>query len=460
MKKFQSILPDMTFFGSVIFLFACLMPTLLIAQIITPLQGLSAFKYKGAFLLTPPAGTLNNSRGIIDVNPKNNSIIHMNFGGLTEYPIPEIVNSENIADLKTNTTVIQTTRRIYEPGVNLLNPNGNDRDTGVKLIDNKIVMNSALFYDGTGQNRDTTYIVENASDIANSATRGFLRLQGAVHSAGWISEIPTYYQDEFGDSTYIFGFSSELAINGRSSLGPTAFLVDKNQLFSGIIDVPAFALMDFGLSNPLIKPEAALLTAEPFSWNNYGYNTTALIYKADGTAEAPRDADGNVITIGNDMWTEMSAATFGFIVPGTSTYAVFGWSAGHDSGIGYKIIQDNGVKCGGPCPYDPNDVYNHYWFFDVDDFIEVRNGTKQASSIVPYDYGKFPVPFQFNPFANRAEFHPIGGGAFDKTTNTLYLSIRDGGKVGAFDNPPVFLAYEIDVPYPPNPPTNLNITVK
>ena len=65
----------------------------------------------------------------------------------------------------------------------------------------------------------------------------------------------------------------------------------------------------------------------------------------------------------NNLWTELSAAHYGFIIPNTSSYLVIGKSGGHNSGIGYKITQDNGRECGGPCSVKAGDSYNYFWFF-------------------------------------------------------------------------------------------------
>ena len=51
------------------------------------------------------------------------------------------------------------------------------------------------------------------------------------------------------------------------------------------------------------------------------------------------------------IWNFLSEAVYGFIVPGTSTFAVFGSSGGVNSGIGYKLTQDNGNLCEGYCSY-------------------------------------------------------------------------------------------------------------
>ena len=72
----------------------------------------------------------------------------------------------------------------------------------------------------------------------------------------------------------------------------------------------------------------------------------------------------------NAVWTHLSQARFGFIVPGTSTYATFGSSGGHQSGVGYKLERPNANPCGGYCPQDPSDQYNYYWLWDMKDLLK------------------------------------------------------------------------------------------
>jgi len=60
---------------------------------------------------------------------------------------------------------------------------------------------------------------------------------------------------------------------------------------------------------------------------------------------------------------------------GTRTYAVFGYSSGHNSGIDYKATQDDGAACHGPCSYEAADIDNYYWLFDMNDLMAVKQGS-------------------------------------------------------------------------------------
>ena len=101
----------------------------------------------------------------------------------------------------------------------------------------------------------------------------------------------------------------------------------------------------------------------------------------------------------NKMWTLSSGASFGFIIPGTRTYLTLGKSAGHESGIGYKIEQNNGHKCGGPCPYDASDYYSFYWAWDVVDLLKAKLNLTMPYNLQPYEHGKFPLPARYKGLA-------------------------------------------------------------
>ena len=153
--------------------------------------------------------------------------------------------------------------------------------------------------------------------------------------------------------------------------------------------------------------------------------------------------DINNKTGSNKVWTEVSEAKYGFIVPGTSTYAIFGINGGIDSGIGYKATRTDGSVCPGPCAFDPSDNYNFFWFYDVFDFLAVRRGDMQPYEVKPYLYGKLDVPFQYNHFHKKRTFMPINGAAYNKKENRVYLSISGAGQQSRFSSTPVMVGYDI-----------------
>jgi hypothetical protein len=428
-----------------------------IDEVDLPLTDITSFVYEGAFRLAPSTGSLDFSEGVIAYNPTNNSLfvaadIAKNQFLIGEYAIPEVLPIKDIYQLNASTDDIQAMTPIFATNSSF-NTDRLDRITGMAVISGKLVVNAVRWYDASADNTQTTMVLDNANNIAASPKDEFLRLNGADHLAGWISEIPQQLKPQFGNSTYIFGNASNYSIDSRWSIGPSVFLVDENDLFSGGNAIPSVPVVDFNLTNYLSIDDPAV---SHLPWDVYGYNTTSLTAFPDGRSEAAKDANGNVITIGNDLWTVVSTAAYGFMIPGTRTYAVIGTSGGHNGGLGYKLQREDRT-CGGPCSYDKDDVYNYYWLWDINDYIKVLNGELLPHEVRPYQYGEFQVPFQFVRDTKEPQIWVIGGATFDKINSDLYVSIPGRGKVGNFDYPPLFLKYHIDVRLP-NPPSDLSIT--
>jgi hypothetical protein len=342
---------------------------------------------------------------------------HNHHQAIAEFEINEFLDRDYLDELPLALTNGQPFQEILTRA-----PSGNDQRldkiTGIGLVEGALVVNAAKWYDGAGDNNDTTLIFSDANDISGSDVTGFLKLQDRVHAAGWITKIPNRLQERLGGDL-IFGYASNLSINSRSSMGPSAFVVDSKNLMSTETQgsVETRALMDFSVVNPL--------------------------------AEDRYNEGGN-----NDLWTEVSTAQTGFIVPGTNTYAVFGTSGGHASGIGYKITQDNGNLCGGPCPYESGDYYNYYWLFDVEDFISVTQGEMLPHQIRPYDYGVFDLPFDdWNGKVNT-----ISGAYHHFESNSLYLML---GKVddsqSRYETAPLMLKFQIETVSRPSSPTSITV---
>jgi hypothetical protein len=133
----------------------------------------------------------------------------------------------------------------------------------------------------------------------------------------------------------------------------------------------------------------------------------------------------------NDLWTHLSRAVYGMIVPGTRSYITVGHSGGHGpEGVCYKCR-----GCGGYCSVDPSDNAFFYWFYDVEDLIAVREGTMRAGDVRPYAYGPWDPPFGTDE---------IGGGAYDASSGLLYLSMqRADNRQGTYSTPPVIVAFRI-----------------
>lgn len=386
------------------------------------LLSISDLSYQGAARID--ISTFGESRmayteGTFAVSPNLASIFvvgHTQHQAIAEFSLPQLSMAQEIPNLPMakNKQPFYTVFDRVPTG----NPDGINRITGLELVSGNLIANGVQYYDGDANNTDTTFVIEDPMDLKNSPITGFLKLAARAHATGWITPIPPRYQDSFkGD--YIFGYASNYAINSRSSMGPSAFSVNISNVLNANSGSKILmeTLLDYSIENPLAQD----------AYNHSGEN---------------------------DLWTEVSKAFIGFIVPGSDTYAVFGSTGGLTSGIGYKITQDNGFQCGGPCPYKASDIYNYYWFYKVNDLLSVSRGEKLPYELTPYDYGEFKLPFQNQDTIPKL----IIGASFDEASNTLFFMLGGADKLQSqYEKAPLILSYRIDLTSRPLPPSSISI---
>jgi hypothetical protein len=316
--------------------------------------------------------------------------------------MPELVESETITDLNMAGAPAQ-------PFVEVLgrtggNPQALDRIGGMKVIDGELVINAYEYYDAPADNTHTTLVVRDVADLAGSTVDGFYSFAGAAHASGWISDVPAEWQSALG-GTMITGNSSGQPIIGRLSVGPSAFVFDPADVVGTSTvpnPIPTTAILDYDLSTPLHDD------------------------LSNDTGE-------------NDLWTHLSRAVYGFIVPGTRSYVTLGHTGGHGpEGVCYKCVPNGETaECGGYCARDPDDHALYYWFYDVDDLVAVHDGSMMPYEVRPYAYGEFPSPFSTDT---------MGGGSYDADSGLLYLTMQGADRdQGDYANPPVIVAFRIDV---------------
>ena len=361
-------------------------------------------EYVGGFripLSTKGESRIAYSQGVFALRPNKNAFFivgHAHHQAIAELEIPELSKSKTISDW--NFATFNQPFSLIIPRASSGNPQKINRITGMKEIEEQLIVNGMEYYDGDANVRDTTLIVREADHLERSKIDGFFQLQGAAHASGWISEIPALWRKEL-NSEYLVGNASALPINSRLSIGPTAFTAH----FFGVLNgeeksglILTNSLMDFSLKHPIAPDQ---------------YNKS----------------------LKNNLWTELSAAHYGFIIPNTSSYLVVGKSGGHNSGIGYKITQDNGRLCGGPCSVKAGDNYNYFWLFDVADFVSVKAGEKQ-----PYQ----PRPYQFGFFDTVNTSSYIIGADYHKDTGLLYVVYSGEDKYQSqYEAAPVVRVYKI-----------------
>lgn len=396
-----------------LFLLAAYASTLVAAPSSQPkqylLSELSNFEYIGAFRF--PIQTIGGSRlayinGNFAINPQSNSVFitgHEYHQAIAEFMILVLKQEKNPAKLN-----LAENLQVFSPILlnesRLKNSQGLNRISGMEIIEGELFVNAVEYYDAPANNTETTFIIRDIYDLKKSKIDGLFNLEGKAHSAGWMTKLSGKWRSVFAAS-YLHVYAGNIPINSRLSMGPSAF-VSYIDSFAGIDEhdglIPTRKLMDFSIHKPMIKD---------------------LYNKA-----------GN-----NNIWTEVSSAYYGFIVPNTDYYLVLGTSGGHESGLGYKAKQINGHQCGGPCAIDPDDYYNFYWIFNVNDFVDVKNKKKKPWELSPQYYGKLNMPF-----SPKKKAINLIAADFDDKNQILYILLENIDKSQSnYEIAPVMLAYKL-----------------
>ena len=242
----------------------------------------------------------------------------------------------------------------------------------------KLLVNGAIYYDGSGANTTTSLIVDDSANLAGSTITGQFGIVGAQHLTGWF--VPSFDWSSSIGYDYIMGGGQGLAIVSRLSAGPSLFGVDPSAVFSATDggSVPSSPLMDFSLSNPLSGDRL-----------NYG-----------GTKKG-RDEG----MVNNDLMTGKSNHSCGFVIPGTRTYMVMG------RGSGLLPLSD---------------AEDLYWHGSITDFAS-KNGTIFYKGNVNAQgeawTGSGPAPAEYTRIENKAGSDGAAGyETYDsEDTGTQYL---------------------------------------
>jgi len=344
--------------------------------------------YQGAFRANAGGESDSNyAVGTLGYNPNQNSLFMAGHGqqtAIAEFKIPNTLSlSSNVQDTEE--------AEVLQSYVNLLDDHTSDTITGMLAYNDKLLVTSEVWYDASGSNLDNVQ----ALDIGNiaSSSKDIKRLAGAARVAGYMSVIPSSIRSILGGD-YLVGWASNYSITSRYSQGPSLAVFDPQDAVDNALDVPT-----------VIKQV-------------YPFGTGDLV---PGGYEYKMDI--------SPIWGPGAKAKYGFIVPNTSIFMLVGSNFGLHSGVGYKITQDDGRLCGGPCQYEADDKYNYYWLFDVNDIV----ADPDLSDAQPFSYGKWMMPFTGK----------IIGAAYDPGTERLYMSLSDAGRTGNYDRPPLIVSYEV-----------------
>jgi hypothetical protein len=376
---------------------------------------ISGLKYIGAFRL--PTGTfgessVNYAQGPIEYNAVRNSLYivgHSHQQAIAEFSVPEIKNTGRIEDLETASPPVQIFSQILNRATDG-NPQNLDRIGSLKLMTidgkTKLLVGAYIYYDAPGTGTHSHLIIEDPDNLSNSKITGYFEMNGKPgHTSGWISPIPVPWQDYLG-GTHIAGMSSGYPIIGRLSVGPTAFSFSEDDINTTGLNISSIKLLDFSLNE-----------------------------------KERLHIDISNESLGNDIWTHLSRAVYGLVIPGTCSYLTIGNSGGHTNTVCYKCTQNDGNLCGGYCSPDTSDYYNYFWLWNIHDLLQVKNGELNAYDPRPYAYGNLDIPFHSN------EHFDFGGASYDPLSNRLFVSLLKGDNLsaieGQYDRPPLILVYKL-----------------
>jgi len=361
-----------------------------------PLINQNNLSYLGAF--TVPKGAFGSSTfayggTAIAFNPVNNSLFMVGHDwdqAIAEIKIPTTLSTSGNWNNLPTAAVLQPFQDVQSriPNFSL---EGNSKIGGLQVINGQLYGTFYEFYDG-----DTDAVAShfrfNSTNLS-SPLSGLFQVgnMGGGYVGGYMAPVPAEWQPSFG-APYMTG-QAALAIIGRTSSGPAAFGFDPQSL--GSTPAPAIPYVYYPLDHQLGN-----MVGSP----NWLFNGT----------------------------TEIRGMTF---IPGTRTVLFYG-SNGTNS-IGYGMPEDfNDNNRKDKTYHSQNGAYSYeVWAYDANDFLAVKNGTKQPWEIRPYTTWFFDVP------TPEGAKH-LGGVAFDPATNRLYVSQLNAGFDG-FDVYPIVQVYQV-----------------
>lgn len=351
------------------------------------------------------------ANGRLAYNPDANSVFidsHRYDDAVAEFQVPEVLGMASDPAQLPKATMKQGFTRVLDAATSG-NPQGIDELGGMAYINGELVIQGYRWNDVNGGNSHTTVVVRNPDSLATSVVDGYFELEGGGTTLNYVSPVPELWQGELG-ATHLAGSGGGIRGIQRTSVGPSLYTFNPAGMSGDSGPVGAQPWLGYTVDTAL----SSTLYSHEDSWGSWdAYNHTGM------------DSD---FAQSNTLWTHISAAWFGFIVPGTRTFAVIGHSGMHESGGGYGITQWDGNKCHGTCPYDPNDEYPYIWLYDLNDIL----AASAVHEPIPYDYGRFDNRFpQGMPTA----------GAFDPASGKLFLLNRAATKAGNGGSP-VIAAYQ------------------
>ncbi len=389
-------------------------PRVLLATL--PLLGQSDLEFLGSFRVpqqTVAGSTFAYGGTAPAYNAENHSLFlvgHDHHQQIAEISIPDLVNSANKDDLNT-ATFLQPFQNIQGsiPNFSLNSPS---KIGGLEVTDGKLTGTFYEYYDGDYSGADSHFQLS-STDLGTSSVNGLFRVgsQGGGFVGGYMAKVPDAWQDELG-MPYITG-QAGLAIVGRTSAGPSAFGFDPSTLTSGNSATTEF------LRYPHTQPLAPVESTNPL------FNLTTEVTGV--------------------VFPENSSSVIFFGSHGTGTYC-----------YGSPTTCDDPYRGGNGTHARGGEYEYQAWAYDVNEFIAVKNGLKEAWEVQPYDVWTFDLPIDDNA-------KHIGGVSYDSETGRLYVAQRNADFSGS--PYPIVNVFQLPTSASPSDPadpapaiSNVNIT--
>lgn len=375
------------------------------ASIPLGLQAQFDIEYKGAMFpwARGEDGQWENSSsyatGGLAYHEANNSIFLAGsdrFDNVGEFKIPSVLSFEEDGKKVPPMQVLQKFTQVLtasdEDKANYLE---NSKINDLYVFNDKLIVTSEIWYDANGDNKDHLQALD-ANDLKNSDKETFQSLQGAAMFAGYMSPIPEDMVDDMGGE-HLIGWSSVYSITSRLSQG-----------FSIAVWSPQDAVDE-------VKPEIPIDIKQVYP-----------LYK-NGIPQSDTEQDAGDVS---PIWSAYSKGLYGFIIPNTRIFMGVGEHGGIHSGIGYKVVRDDGVYIDGFTPLSAKDKYSYFWLYDLDAILAAEN----PWDVLPFSYGKWQMPYKGK----------IIGATFDGK-ETLYISLWGQGNRGAqgYERPPLIVSFNI-----------------
>ena len=376
------------------------------SQINLPLGLQAAFdmEYVGSFRVAGSGDSNSNyAVGALGHNSQNNSLYmagHSHHNAIAEFEIPADLSFEENVENITIASVFQNYITILDK-----KDDGNDTNkiTGILSYKDNLLVTSEIWYDAGGTNIDNLQVFSTANSLSTSAYKGMLQIDGGALAAGYMSKIPEDLVDSL-DAEYLVGWASNYSITSRYSQGPSIHRFNPQNAVNSVMTID--------------KRISA---------------TSLMVFPLEEGKELVQGGADYKLEI-SPIWGPVSKAKYGFFIPGTGLFLAVGSSGGINSGIGYKITQDNGTRCPGQCSYEADDNYNFFWLFDVNDLLSAE----EPWLVQPVSYGKWSHPY------DDGGVHRVLGATYNETTSILYITLGRAGRVGEYDRPPLIVAYRIE----------------